>query len=385
MRTIPRVAVATRSPSTVTRVQCALYRVPLTQPVSDAKVATGRQRPLGDIDVVVARIATADGLEGLGFTYSKRAGGPALFAHARQLGPLLIGEDSLDISRIWEKLLWAAASVGRQGVAVQSLAAFDVALYDRKAKLAGLPLAKLLGSHRASVRCYDTTVGFLSAKLDTVVAASERSLARGMGGIKMKVGGEPDEDVARVAALRAALGERVAIMVDANQAWDRATARRIGRRLEEYALTWIEEPLDAYDVRGHAALRATLNTPIATGEMLSSATDLRRFLEGDAVDVIQPDALRIGGITPYRRVSDLADELGVTVAPHFATQLHVHLAACQPREGWVEWFDWLDPLFQERLELQDGRLVVPDRPGLGLALSPRASEWLVSSAELPEA
>src|SRR5437773_1819321 len=183
-----------------------------------------------------------------------------------------------------------------------------------------------------------------------------------MGGIKLKVGGEPREDVARVSALRKALGDGVAIMVDVNQQWDRATARRLGRRLEDYDLVWIEEPLDAYDVKGHAALRATLDTPIATGEMLSSATDLRRFLEADAVDVLQPDAIRIGGITPYRRVADLADELNVTVAPHFATQLHVHLAACQPREGWVEWFDWLDPLFEERLTLRDGRVIVPERP-----------------------
>jgi len=378
------VTVATRSPSTVTRVRCALYRVPLPEPVSDAKVTTGRQRPLGEVDVLVTTVATADGLEGLGFSYSKRAGGPALFAHARQIGPLLVGEDALDTGRLWEKLLWAAASVGRQGVAVQSLAAFDVALHDRKARLAGLSLAKLLGSHRDSVRCYDTTVGFLSMDLATVIERSERSLAGGMGGIKLKVGGEARDDIARVEALRRALGDGVAIMVDANQAWDRATAKRVGRRLGEYGLTWIEEPLDAYDVAGHAALREALDTPIATGEMLSSAIDLRRLLDGDAVDVIQPDALRIGGITPYRRVSDLADELGVTVAPHFATQLHVHLAACQPREGWVEWFDWLDPLFEERLDVRDGRVAVPDRPGLGLTLAARASGWIVSAADLPE-
>ncbi|HEX9269504.1 MAG TPA: mandelate racemase/muconate lactonizing enzyme family protein [Candidatus Limnocylindria bacterium] len=376
--------VATRSPSTVTRVRCALYRVPLPEPVSDAKVTTGRQRPLGEVDVLVTTVATADGLEGLGFSYSKRAGGPALFAHARQIGPLLVGEDALDTGRLWEKLLWAAASVGRQGVAVQSLAAFDVALHDRKARLAGLSLAKLLGSHRDSVRCYDTTVGFLSMDVATVIERSERSLAGGMGGIKLKVGGEARDDIARVEALRRALGDGVAIMVDANQAWDRATAKRVGRRLGEYGLTWIEEPLDAYDVAGHAALREALDTPIATGEMLSSAIDLRRLLDGDAVDVIQPDALRIGGITPYRRVSDLADELGVTVAPHFATQLHVHLAACQPREGWVEWFDWLDPLFEERLDVRDGRVAVPDRPGLGLTLAARASGWIVSAADLPE-
>jgi L-alanine-DL-glutamate epimerase-like enolase superfamily enzyme len=378
------VAVATRAPSSITRVHCALYRVPLKEPVSDAKVTTGRQRPLGDVDVVIATVTTADDLEGIGFSYSKRAGGPALFAHAKQLAPLLIGEDALDTGRIWHKLLWAAASIGRQGVAVQSIAAFDIALHDRKAKLAGLSVAKLIGSYRDSVRCYDTTVGFLSSETATIIAASERSLARGMGGIKLKVGGEPREDIARVRAVRRALGEDVALMVDANQAWDRAKAKRIGRRLEEFDLTWIEEPVDAHDVAGHAALRAALDTPIATGEMLSSATDLRRLLDADAVDVLQPDAVRIGGITPYRRISELADELNVTVAPHFATQLHVHLAACQPKEGWVEWFDWLDPLFEERLELRDGRVVVPTRPGLGITLAARAREWQLSAADLPE-
>jgi L-alanine-DL-glutamate epimerase-like enolase superfamily enzyme len=370
---------------TVTHVACGLYRVPLAEPVSDAKVFAGRQRPLGDVDVLIARIATSDGLEGIGFSYSKRAGGPALFAHAKQIAPLLIGEDPLDTGRIWEKLVWAAASVGRQGVTVQAVAAFDIALHDRKAKLAGIPLAKLLGSFRDSVRCYDTGGGFLSSDTATIIANAERSLARGIGGIKLKVGGEPRADLARVKELRNALGPDVPLMVDANQQWDRAAARRISRRLEEFDLVWIEEPLDAYDVAGHAALRAALDTPIASGEMLSAASDHRRFLEAGAVDVIQPDAPRIGGITPYRRVADLADELGVMVAPHFATQLHVHLAAAQPREGWVEWFDWLEPLFVERLALKDGRVLVPDRPGLGLTLSPRAAEWLVDRADIPDA
>jgi len=372
-----------RSGAAVTKVRCGLYRVPLAAPVSDAKVFTGRQSPLGDVDVLVVEIGTSEGIAGLGFSYSKRAGGPALFAHARQIAPLLVGEDPLDTGRLWEKLLWAAASVGRQGVSVQAVAAFDIALHDHKAKLAGLSLAKLLGSYRASVRCYDTGGGFLSSDIAAVIANAERSLARGIGGIKLKVGGDAREDVSRVKAVRQALGDDVPLMVDANQQWDRAAARRMGRRLEEFDLVWIEEPLDAYDIDGHAALRAALDTPIASGEMLSAASDHRRFLEAGAVDVIQPDAPRIGGITPYRRVADLADELGVTVAPHFATQLHVHLAAAQPREGWVEWFDWLEPLFVERLELTEGRVTVPDRPGLGLTLGPRAAEFLVDRADLP--
>lgn len=375
---------ATRTGCAVERVRCALYRVPLAEPVSDAKVTSGRQQPLASVDVLVARIATADGLEGIGFSYSKRAGGPALFAHAEQLAPLLIGEDALAIGRIWEKLVWAAASIGREGLAVQTVAAFDIALHDRKAKQAGLPLATLLGHYRGSVRCYDTGGGFLSATDAEVVANAERSLARGVGGIKIKVGGDQRSDLARVAAVRGAIGGATPLMADANQQWDRAAARRIGRTLERYDLTWLEEPLDAYDAAGHAALRQALDTPIASGEMLSTTRDLRRLLDAGAVDVLQPDAVRVGGVTPYLRIAALAAELGVTVAPHFATELHVHLAAAQPAEGWVEYFDWLQPLFEEQLEIAGGRIQVPDRPGLGLTLSPRAERWLRAAAELPE-
>ncbi|CAN5218839.1 L-talarate/galactarate dehydratase [soil metagenome] len=370
--------------SKVARVRCGLYRVPLAAPVSDAKVARGRQRPLGEVDVLVAHVATADGLEGLGFAYSKRAGGPALFAHAQQLAPLLIGEDSLDTGRIWERLLWSAASIGRQGVAAQAIAAFDVALWDRKARLAGLPLAKLLGSYRSSVRCYDTGGGFLSSSVDAIVRSAERALAGGIGGIKVKVGGDLKRDIERVGAVRGAIGDDTPLMVDANQQWDRAAARRAGRRLEPFALTWIEEPLDAYDVAGHAALRQALDTPIATGEMLGAVADHRRFLEAGAVDFIQPDAPRLGGITPFRRVMELADEHGVAVAPHFATELHVHLAAAQPREGWVEWFDWLAPLWEEQLEVEGGRVLVPERPGIGLTLTAAGGAWLVAGSETPE-
>lgn len=368
----------------ISGVRLSLYRVPLDAPVSDAKVATGRQHPLGDVDVLVARITSDDGLEGLGFAYSKRAGGPALFAHARQLAPLLIGQDPLDTGRIWERLLWAGASVGRQGVAAQAIAAVDIALWDRKAKLAGISLAKLLGRYRSSIRCYDTGGGFLSASTDAVVRSAGAALERGIGGIKVKVGGDPREDIGRVRAVRAAIGDRTPLMVDANQQWDRSTARSVGRRLAELDLTWIEEPLDAYDIAGHASLRQALDTPIASGEMLGAVGDIRRFLEADALDVVQPDAPRLGGITPFRRVMELADEHAVTVAPHFATEIHVHLAAAQPKEGWVEWFDWLAPLWVERLELRAGRVLVPDRPGIGLTLSSAAERWSIASAELPE-
>lgn len=356
-------------------------RLPLAVPISDAKVFTGRQKPMTEVAMLFAEITTEQGIEGIGFSYSKRAGGPGQFAHACEVAQNLIGQDPNDIARLVTSLTWAGASVGRSGLSTQAIAAFDVALHDLKAKRAGLPLAKLLGAHRDSVRTYNTSGGFLNASLEEVKDRASQALANGIGGIKIKVG-LPDsrEDLRRVAAVREHIGDDVPLMVDANQQWDRATALRMGRALEEFNLTWIEEPLDAYDAEGHARLTATLDTPIATGEMLASVAEHQRLIDARACDIIQPDAPRVGGIIQFLQLMTLADRAGLDLAPHFAMEIHLHLAACYPRETWVEHFDWLDPLFNERLETQQGRMIVPDRPGLGITLSEQARAWTTATA-----
>lgn len=356
--------------------------LPLDQPISDAKVLTGRQKPMTEIVLLFAEIATQDNQHGIGFSYSKRAGGPAQYAHAKEIGQNLIGEDPSDIAKLYDKLLWAGASVGRSGVATQAIAAIDIALWDLKAKRASLPLAKLLGAHRDSVRTYNTSGGFLHAPIEEVKERASESLADGIGGIKLKVG-QPDSriDLERVHAVREHLGAGVPLMVDANQQWDRGTALRVGRTLEQFDLVWIEEPLDAYDAEGHAQLAATLDTPIATGEMLSSVTEHVRLIEARAADILQPDAPRIGGITPFLRLATLADHHGLQLAPHFAMEIHLHLAAAYPREPWVEHFEWLNPLFNERLETEDGRMLVPDRPGLGFTTSDQCKAWTVDTCD----
>ncbi|MEV0143462.1 MULTISPECIES: mandelate racemase/muconate lactonizing enzyme family protein [unclassified Nonomuraea] len=366
----------------ITWVRLSSAYLPLDTPVSDAKVLTGRQRPMTEIAFLFAEIGTESGHEGVGFGYSKRAGGPGQYAHAREIAPELLGEDPSDIARLWDKLVWAGASVGRSGLATQAIAAIDVALWDLKAKRAGLPLAKLIGAHRDSVRCYNTSGGFLHAPVEQVMDNATAALERGIGGIKIKVG-HPDSrvDLARVTAVREHLGDAVPLMVDANQQWDRPTAQRLGRALEPYGLVWIEEPLDAYDSAGHAALAASLDTPIATGEMLTSVAEHAELIRAGAADVIQPDAPRIGGITPFLRLAALAEHQRLQLAPHFAMEIHVHLAAAYALEPWVEHFEWLEPLFEERLEIRDGRMLVPSRPGLGVTLSEQARKWTADQCE----
>jgi L-alanine-DL-glutamate epimerase-like enolase superfamily enzyme len=379
--TAPTTAAPTQTEADrIREVTLSSITLPLDTPISDAKVLTGRQRPMTEIVLLFAELDTEQGHHGIGFSYSKRAGGPAQYAHAREVADNLIGEDPSDIGRIYQKLLWAGASVGRSGVATQAIAALDIALYDLKAKRAGLPLSKLLGSYRDSVQSYNTSGGFLHIGIEEVKERATASLENGIGGIKIKVG-QPDSriDLERVAALREHLGPNVPLMVDANQQWDRPTAIRVGRTLEQLDLVWIEEPLDAYDAEGHAQLAAALDTSVATGEMLSSVGEHIRLIENRSVDIIQPDAPRIGGITPFLRLAALADQAGLQLAPHFAMEIHLHLAATYPREPWVEHFEWLNPLFNERLETRDGRMTVPDRPGLGFTLSDQAVAWTTDS------
>ena len=357
--------------------------LPLAHPISDAKVLSGRQKPMTEIAMLFVEVQTAAGHQGLGLSYAKRAGGPGQFAHAREIAPALLGEDPSDIARLWNKLCWAGASVGRSGLATQAIGAFDVALYDLKARRAGLSLAKLLGAYRDSVACYNSSGGFLHTPIEQLKLNAAASVARGIGGIKLKVG-QPDDrqDIRRVEAVRQHLGDGVPIMVDANQQWDRPTAQRLCRIFESFNLVWIEEPLDAYDHAGHAALAAQFDTPIATGEMLTSAAEHGELIRHRAADYLMPDAPRVGGITPFLKIAAQAEQAGLMLGPHFAMELHVHLAAAYPSEPWVEHFDWLEPLFNERLEIQAGRMIVPTRPGLGLSLSEQARAWTRETVEL---
>ncbi|MBY4381243.1 mandelate racemase/muconate lactonizing enzyme family protein [Rhodococcus fascians] len=369
------------SVDSISEVTLSSIVLPLRNPISDAKVLTGRQKAMTEVVFLFVEIRTEQGHEGIGFSYSKRAGGPAQFAHAQEIAPVLIGEDPNDIGKVWTKLVWAGASVGRSGVATQAIAAIDIALWDLKAKRAGLPLAKLIGASRDSVQTYNTSGGFLHTPIEEVMDNAARSLANGIGGIKLKVG-QPDwrTDIARVTAVREFLGDDVPLMVDANQQWDRPTANRMCRILEQFDLVWIEEPLDAYDAEGHAMLARNFDTSIATGEMLASVGEHVRLLEAGAVDILQPDAPRIGGITQFLKLAGLAEHHNMQLAPHFAMEIHLHLAAVYPLQTWVEHFDWLDPLFDEHLETRDGRMHLSARPGLGFTLSEQGRAWTVAKA-----
>ncbi len=350
--------------------------IPLKFALSDAKVLTGRQSPLSAVDILAVEAVSEAGHRGMGFSYTLRAGGSGMFALACEIAPRIMGQDPNDIGRLWELLRWQTNSLGRGGMSYQTIGAFDTALWDMKAKRAGLPLAKLLGAHRDSLRIYNSEGQYLQASIDEIKSAADRSLALGIGGIKMKVG-QPDgqEDLRRIAAMRAHLPDDIALMIDANQQWDRAYALQFGRIVDDMGLAFIEEPLDALDFAGHAALADALATPVATGEMLTSPTEAIQLVQAGGCDISQVDALRIGGVTPFLKAMAMAEAERVQIAPHWVMELHVHLAAAFPEEPWIEHFHWLEDLFDERLDIENGRVAVPARPGLGLTFSSQARDW----------
>lgn len=352
-------------------VEVRLIKVPLAKPVSDAKVIQGKQTPLKEVMITTATITTEEGRTGFGYTYCKRNGGPAQYALSLEYAPLLIGEDPNDISRLWNKLLWSSISIGNTGVAVQGITPFDIALWDLKAKRADLSISKLLGQYKTEVPCYNTTGGFLQDSIEEVIENAHKVLSEGAGGIKIKVGQKDyKKDVARVKALREAVGDDVPLMVDANQQWDVSTALKAGRQLDEFDLVWLEEPVGAHDVDGHYRLSRALETPIATGEMLTSFEEGLPYLERRAFDVCQLDAPRIGGITQFNKVIQRAEEKKLVLAPHYSMEVHLPLVATYSGDVWVEHFEWFEQvgLFEEKVEMTNGMMKVPDRPGMGLTL-----------------
>ena len=360
----------------ISSIKLSKVKLPLLNSISDAKVIQGKQAPLVDVDILLSQINTSEGRSGLGFSYALRIGGEAQFAHATEIAPLLIGEDPSRITEIWDKLVWASASIGRSGLSVQSIAAFDIALWDLKARKARVSLAKLIGSPWDSVPCYNTSGGYLQAPVEEIIEKAHQSRSRGIAGVKIKIGQDDvQKDYQRVEAVRKSLGDEAPIMVDVNQQWKRKEALNNCLLFSDLGLTWIEEPLDAHDFGGHAQLSARVNTPIATGEMLSSAREHFDLMNQRGADIIQPDAPRVGGITPFLKVASEAERLALGLAPHFVMEIHIHLAASSRVEPWIEHFEWLEPLFNERLQIKDGRIVVPTQPGLGLTISDRVSEW----------
>jgi len=356
----------------LTHIDCRLLKVPLSRPrASPAEAAAGRHN---HVSVLLVRLSVADGPAGLGFAYTLQGSGRALHAVAvDDISPLLQGEDARDHERLGAKAYWSLQTVGRRGLVQQAWSAFDVALWDLKAKAANMPLYKLLGGARESAPAYGSDTAWLWMSPEQIIDASRPYLDQGMMGIKVKVGADPEADAERLTALREAFGDDVWLAADANERYDYGTALAMGRFLqEEVGADWFEEPISCEDVDGHARLAAKLDVPIAAGEMLFGLDEFAAYLGRGAVDVVQPDVTRVGGITRWLKIAALTERHGRPLSPHLLPEIGVHLACGLPHVASVEYMPWLYPLFTAPPRIEKGRLIPPPGPGLGLEVDPDA-------------
>lgn len=359
----------------ITQVDSQVLRLPLNRPIS---APTGdRHGRLDHLFLLLVHLDTDAGHRGLGYAYTVQGGGRALKVIADDdIAPLVVGEDPLDHERVGSKVYWRLQSIGRRGLVAHAYSAVDLALWDLKGKAAGLPLYKLLGGARDSAPVYGSDTGWLWMSPEEIIETSRPYLDQGMMGIKVKVGGsDPEADAERVTRVREALGEDMWLGVDANQRYDYGTALSMGHFFEEeMGVDWFEEPLSCEDVEGHARLCQRLEVPIASGETLFGRDEFQRYLDRGAMDVVQPDITRLGGLTPFLKVAALADQYHRPLAPHLMPEVAVHVACGLPNVLAVEYMPWLFPAFVETPAVVKGRMVPPKRPGLGLEVSGDAVE-----------
>lgn len=346
---------------TIERIDTTLVDVPLPRPLGTAI------HEIRTVGCVLTSVTTTDGAIGESLVFTINADRLRAFDEmVRGLAPYAIGRRVSDTTAIWAAI-WAAINpTGHQGVTIAALSAIDVAVWDAHGRSIDQPLHRLFGSCRSEVDTYASSGLWLSTPVADLGAEANALVDQGFRAVKLRIGSQRiDDDVARVRAVREAIGEDIGLLVDANQAFTPKQAIRLGRRLESFDLTWFEEPVAASDLRGHADVRRALDTPIASGETTYTRFGIQAMIDARSADVLMPDLQRIGGYTEFLRASAAASAQRVAVSSHFFTEHSLSVAASIENCVSVEHVDWFAPLFAEEIELRDGRLVVPDRPGTG--------------------
>lgn len=371
--------------------------VALPQPVYDANYRMATKPAL------LVEVETEDGLVGLG--EAAHFGGPLRSTQVVIEGELreqLLGEDPREIERLWEQMHQRAYKHGRGGILVAAISGIDIALWDLRGKLAGQPLWRLLGGYRQEVPAYATGGFYAEGKgIRELVAEMEGYLRHGFRAVKMKVGrnsgieGSPlramvhrgvcevslAEDLARVRAVREAIGPEIRLAVDANGAWDVPTAVRMGRAMEAYDLYWYEEPVSPDDLAGSAAVAARVAVPVAGYETCTyGRIGFRDYIAARAIHFVQPDVAWAGGLTECLKIAHLAQAWNLPLAPHIhgsavAVAAAAHLLGAVPNASMAEMVFPAHPLMAELVREpltvdRTGVIRLTEKPGLGLELDP---------------
>src|SRR5215469_7458758 len=341
---------------------------------------------------MIVEIETDDGLIGWGECY-----GPARMTAAvvASVTPWLIGEDPLRTDHLWQMIYARLRDHGQKGVVIQGLSGLDIALWDIKGKHFGAPVHQLLGgAARKEVAAYATGL-YRRKSGDPIRYLAEEAagyVAEGFKAVKLKVGFGVEEDARVTRAVRGAIGPNVALMIDANHAYDALAAIRLGRQVEQFDIGWFEEPVPPEDIAGHLAVKAALSIPLAGGECEFTRYGFRNLLVSRAVDIVQPDTCAAGGLSECKKIADMAEAFGIRYNPHvwgtgIAIAASLQLLAVlpphtplslKPAEPLLEFDRTEHPIRQailtSAIEHKGGVVRVPDGPGLGIEIDRKALE-----------
>lgn len=332
--------------------------------------------------VVGAKVKASNGQTGWGFTGTHAyLPGDQLIAMCIKdcFAPVLIGELVFDTQNLWIRMSRHPAMqwIGRMGITQLAIAAIDTALWDLKAKQMQVPLWSLLGGvTKEALPAYNTDIGWLSIPDDQLVDGAKRVVEKdGFRGIKIKVGSpNPYTDIKRIERVRKTIGPDIMLAIDGNGKWDLPTCIRFCREAEMYNIFWFEEPMWYDDVQGHSELVKRTGIPVALGEQLYNSAAFQSFIDAKAVHYLQPDITRLGGITEFLTVADMAFGCHLPVAPHVGDmgQVHVHLAYHHPACQMLEYIPWIKNAFEEPVLVRDGNYIKPQQPGAGTTPKPEA-------------
>ena len=360
----------------ISKVEAMILTCQLDRPIMDATYT------LPSRSVVLARIETDEGISGIG--EAAYFGGPPMITKMiieKELADYLIGEDPLNIERLWETMYQRSIKHGRKGAIIASMSGIDIALWDIKARSVGMPLYQLLGGCYEKIRAYASAGFYAEGKgLKELAGEMESYVKEGFTAVKMKIGRVSQaEDMARIKAVREAIGPNIDLLVDGNNVYTSYEAIKMARKMEAYDVFWFEEPVPAEDIEGSARVAHAIDMPLAAGENEFTRYGFRDLIINQALDIAQPDATWCGGITEARKIAAMASAWNITCVPHsfssaIALMSNLHFSASIPNSMFQEFDRNYNPLREELLTEpvrinKDGYIDLPDEPGLGVELN----------------
>lgn len=349
----------------ITKLHTQLVDLPLKKPI---KTAIHNMRSVG---CVLVSIHSDEGLVGEGYCFALNAVRLKAFDEiVKSYAAMIEGQDADYIEAIWENIYQSLNPMGQKGMTIGALAAVDTALWDLHAKSVNKPLHRVFGACRDRIKTYASGGLWLSQDIDELCAEAQDFIDQGFRSMKIRVGKPKwQEDIARVKAVRETIGEDIELLSDANQALNTKQAIKLGRELEAFDVAWFEEPVSAQNLSGHAEIRDKLDINIASGETEYTRYGMKAMLDIKACDILMPDLQRMGGLSEMRKVAALSASYDIPISTHIFTEQSLCIAGSSVNCISVEHMPWFEALFNEKMEIEKGDLIIPERTGTGFTFN----------------